>query len=590
LLALTEKTHDKIIKLYGSDRSVQIAEQIETMLGGYGHLNKGVGKAFLTERDVMLITYADNLRQRGQAPLQCLGRFCRDHLKGLISTIHLLPFFPYSSDDGFSVIDYRQVNPASGDWSDIAALAGDFDLCFDLVLNHVSASSDYFKGYLAGDDKYRDFFIALDPEIDTSSVLRPRTSPLLHGYESSAGLKYCWTTFSADQVDFNYANPDVLLEMLDILLFYVAQGARIIRLDAIAYLWKQFGTSCAHLAQTHLVVQLFRDLLNLVAPHVLLLTETNVEHGDNISYFGDGSNEAQMVYNFSLPPLVLYTLTTGNAGHLTDWAATIEPPAKSCTFLNFTASHDGIGVRPVGDLLSADEFQMLIDLTVRYGGGVSYKNDQMGNSVPYELNINYFDALNNPNDPNLDEQRQIDRFLLSQSIALVLLGMPAIYIHSLVGSRGWPEGVKQSDKARAINREKLNLELLEQELADESSLRARIFAGYSHLLGLRRCQKAFHPRAPQEILRLGDAFFSVLRSSVDSREAILAVHNVTEQSQRLKLDAVGHGLTPAGRDAEESDPRRLTDLITGEIFEPTYGDSYELTMGPYQYLWLKTSS
>jgi len=572
----------KIRRLYGPDKAPSIAAKIEALLERYTTLKKTVEAPFLSEQDVMLITYADSLQEPDVSPLQSLAKFSCEHLKDVISIVHLLPFFPYSSDDGFSVIDYRRVNPPNGDWADVAKIAENFDLCFDLVINHASASSEYFQKFLAGDEKYQDFFITLDPETDTSSVLRPRTSPLLHQFDSAGVPKWCWTTFSADQIDLNFANPDVLLEFLDILLFYIAQGARIIRLDAIAYLWKTLGTSCAHLGETHIVVQLMRDLLDIIAPHVILLTETNVPHEDNVSYFGDGTNEAQMVYNFSLPPLVLYTLTAQNASHLTRWADTLEPPSNRTTFLNFTASHDGIGVRPAADILSESEFNDLVAVADEHGGQVSAKNDQQGNPIPYELNINYFDALNNPHKPG-DPEIEVRRFLLSQSIALVLRGMPAIYIHSLLGSRGWPEGVQQTGHARTINREKLNLAEVETRLDDDISLRARVFQSYCRLIRLRRSQKAFHPNAPQTILNLGDAYFAVLRTSTDNQQTILAIHNVTEQTQTVRIDTsqiVGWA-PPAST--------FWCDLITNESYSLT-NHKLILNLQPYQFTWLEKIS
>ena len=594
----------KITRLYGPQSAGPLAEKIADLIDRYPSLHRpttdqlSVAKHrsttepcsateyrsttsdFFDERDCLLITYADNLQHPGQTPLECLGQFCRHRLKGLINIIHILPFFPYSSDDGFSVIDYRRVNPDHGDWSDIGSLAEDFDLCFDLVLNHVSAASHYFKGFLAGVPEYRDFFIELEPDTDTSAVLRPRTLPLLHRYDSPAGPRWCWTTFSDDQVDFNFANPDVLLELLDILLFYVARGARVIRLDAIAYLWKQLGTSCAHLPQTHLVVQIMRDLLAIVAARVLLLTETNVPHADNISYFGDGANEAQVVYNFPLSPLVLHTILTGNARHLTNWARTIVPPSRQCTFLNFTASHDGIGVRPAADILSATEFQHLVETVRRHGGRVSFKNDADGNAIPYELNINYFDALNDPHDTEADQQDRIDRFMLSQSIALVIVGIPAIYIHSLLGSRGWPAGVAQTGRARSINREKLLLGPLEQQLSEPASRQARIFQRYCNMLRCRRMCSAFHPHAGQTILDLGTQFFVVRRRADDNNQVVLAVHNVTARPQPLEI-------TPQLFDMDG--PVGLQDLLSGEDFSADPAESCRITVQPYQYFWLKTA-
>ncbi|KPK76294.1 MAG: hypothetical protein AMJ79_07205 [Phycisphaerae bacterium SM23_30] len=581
---LPEKTRDKITQLYGPAQTPPLAGKIEDLLGRYSSLMPSGRAAFLSERDVMLITYADSLRQPDAYPLQAMTRFAREYFKDIISIIHILPFFPYSSDDGFSVIDYRRVNPAHGDWSDVAALAEHVDLCFDLVVNHCSASSKYFQGYLAGEPEYEDFFISLDPDTDTSCVLRPRTSPLLHRFAGAAGEKWCWTTFSADQIDFNFHNPAVLLEMLDILLFYVWRGARIIRLDAIAYLWKEPHASCAHLPQTHTAVQLMRDILDLAAPQVLLLTETNVPHADNISYFGDGTNEAQIVYNFPLPPLVLYTLTAEDAAPLTRWAQTLEPVSERTTFLNFTASHDGIGVRPAADILSPAEFQGLIELAERHGGQVSCKHDRRGNAIPYELNLNYFDALNNPHAPAAD-QTEIDRFILSQSIALVLMGMPAIYIHSLLGRRGWPEGAAQTGHPRTINRQKLDLEQVRRNLTEKSlptgfSRSAQVFQRYLDMIRQRRRQRAFHPRAGQQVLDMGKSFFAVLRTALDESEAVLAVHNVTGRPQRLNIEPGRLGPVPPGQGI---------DLISGQKISPDVNGSYQLDLPPYGFLWLKVS-
>ena len=574
---------DKIAQLYGREKTPAIADKLHALVARYQGKQRREIPDFLTEKDIFLITYADSLRQPGIPPLQSLVQFTRDQLKELIGIVHILPFFPYSSDDGFSVIDYRQVNPDFGDWADIAALAEHVDICYDLVINHCSQSSRYFQGFLKGDPEYQDYFIAVDPDADTSSVLRPRTLPLLHEFDAVDGPKWVWTTFSRDQVDLNFSNPNVLIEMLDVLLFYVERGARVVRLDAIAYLWKELGASCAHLAQTHTVVKLLRDILDIVAPYILLLSETNVPHAQNISYFGDGWDEAQIVYNFPLPPLVLYALTAGDAAHLTRWAQTLKPVSERTTFLNFTASHDGIGVRPAADILTADEFQLLIDRATRHGGNVSSKNDQHGNPIPYELNINYFDALNNPN-VAADPEIEIDRFLVSQSIPLVLMGIPAIYIHSLLGSRGWPEGVKQTGHPRTINREKLDLDDILRQLHQKEtgltpfSSRAGVFHRYAEMIKIRRRQKAFHPHAGQRVLDLGEAFFAVSRTSVDQTETILAIHNVTGEPQTCNFETPLLGL-------DKNSP--VEDLISGLVITPAADGSVQVKLPPYRFMWIK---
>ncbi|MEJ2096688.1 MAG: alpha-amylase family glycosyl hydrolase, partial [Deltaproteobacteria bacterium] len=171
-----------------------------------------------------------------------------------------------------------------------------FKIMMDLVLNHVSAESDWFRRYLRGEKRFEHLALEADPSNDLSRVVRPRAWPLLTEFRKDSGeTVHLWTTFSADQIDLNFQDVNVLALMVEILLLYVEKGAAIIRLDAIAYLWKEVGTSCIHLPQTHEMVKLFRAILDAVSPGTLIITETNVPHAENISYFGTDFDEAQLV-------------------------------------------------------------------------------------------------------------------------------------------------------------------------------------------------------------------------------------------------------------------------------------------------------
>jgi sucrose phosphorylase len=367
-----------------------------------------------------------------------------------------------------------------------------------------------------------------------SLVIRPRALPLLTEFQTAAGPRKAWTTFSADQVDLNFKNPAVLLAVVDALLFYVNQGARFIRLDAIAFLWKEIGTTSLHLAQTHRVIQLLRAVLDQVAPEVLLITETNVPHADNVSYFGDGTNEAQLVYNFALPPLVLHAMLGGDARKLTRWAQSLTLPSDRVTFFNFLASHDGIGVNPARGILSKAELDALVDRVQEHGGFISYKSMSDGSQVPYEMNINYLDALSNPaagEPPELAARKM----LTAQAIMLALQGVPGIYFHSLFGSRGDRAGAERSGILRRINREKLDRSGLETELADESSLRGPVFNGYRELLAARRLHPAFAPDAPQCVLDLDPRVFALRRESADGQDRMLCLHNVSADEVEVQL-------------------------------------------------------
>ena len=421
--------------LYGAEKAHPLLDRLHRIIDDYrSRIPERNGD--LTEKDLLLITYGDQLTSPEEKPLQTLGKFSREHLKGVIGGIYLLPFYPWSSDDGFSVTDYRKVDPALGDWDDISAMQKNFRLMFDGVINHISSQSEWFKSFLNGDPQYADYFILAEESPALSKVVRPRALPLLTAFHTPFGEKRVWTTFSADQIDLNYQNPEVLFEILDILLMYVERGATFIRLDAIGYLWKEIGTTCIHLPQTHQMIQFLRAILDEVAPFVQLITETNVPHSDNISYFGDGTNEAQLVYNFALPPLVLHTFRVGDARALSNWAKELMLPSNSVTFFNFLASHDGIGLNPVRGILPDQDIEALVEKTLDHGGLISYKHNSDGSQSPYEMNISYFDALSNPHG---DEplELQANRFMAAQSIMLSIVGVPGIYFHSLFGSRSW---------------------------------------------------------------------------------------------------------------------------------------------------------
>lgn len=481
----------------------------------------------------ILIAYGDHLRSDDDVPLHTLHRFAAYYLGDLIGAIHILPCFPYSSDDGFSVIDYRMIDPMLGEWRHVQQMGSDFRLMLDLVLNHVSSQSEWFAGFLRGEAPYRDYALTADPRADLSAVVRPRTHPLLTPYETASGTQHVWTTFSADQIDLNYANPALLLEMLDILLDYVQQGADYIRLDAIAYLWKEVGTTCIHLPQTHTVVQLMRDVLDAAAPWVKLITETNVPHVENLSYFGDGHNEAQMVYQFALPPLLLHALQTGDARTLTTWAAGLELPSDATGFFNFTASHDGIGVRPATGLLPQGEIDAIIERVKARGGQVSYKANSDGTQSAYELNITYFDALAVAGEPLA---QSVDRFIASQAVMLALEGAPGIYLPSLIGAENWQEGAAETGRARTLNREKFTLPTLIKRLGDPAQRFGQVFARYTHLLRLRAAHAAFRQRGNQRVLDLHPAVFALQRGD------LLAIHNLGDQPVSLALPRDGRDL------------------------------------------------
>jgi len=534
-----------------------------------------------TEKDIILITYGDLLRGREHSPLATLAKFCDTYLEGTINTLHILPFFPYSSDRGFSIIDFETVDPSLGTWQDIEDLENRYQLMFDGVINHVSSKSRWFQEFLNGAPYYKDFFITynspyeLTPE-EHSIIFRPRTSDILTKFHTVNGRKYVWTTFSNDQIDLNYKNPDVLMRVIEILFIYVRHGADIIRLDAVTYLWAEAGTRCVHLDQTHEIIKLFRDIFNAVAPGVALITETNVPHEENIAYFGNGHDEAQMVYNFALPPLVLHTFYTEDATVLSRWVNDLKTESHATTFFNFLDSHDGIGLMAVKNILQKEEIDFIIQRAEEHGGYISYKTDEDGSEVPYEINITWFSALNHEDTDDEDIAFQVKRFVASRIIALVIQGVPGIYLHSLIGTRNDIEAVLKTSSKRDINRRVISNKAITEALADPLSKISRINREFGRLITIRTRQQAFHPNGDQHILMLSPDIFAVLRISPDGDQRILALTNITKKvcHMEVPISELSAGET------------HWYDLVSGMEWMAEKEKLY-LTLQPYDTIWLK---
>ncbi len=493
------------------------------------------GNTIWNENDTYLITYGNSLTDGIHKPLDLLWDFAERYLKGVVNGIHILPYFPFTSDDGFAITDYRAVNSVLGDWHDINRIAADFRVMSDLVLNHCSSQSRWFSEYLQGHSPYDQFFFEASPEDDLSDVVRPRTHPLLREVETANGKRYVWCTFSHDQVDFDFSNPEVLLEFIRIMRFQIDQGVRTLRLDAVAFLWKQIGTSCIHLRQTHEIIRLMRLLTDYAEEKIILITETNVPNLENLSYFGN-RNEAHVIYNFSLPPLILHALLNGTSRGLNAWQMAMPPAQLGCAYFNFTSSHDGIGMRPAEGLIPEAEIDTMIDCVKAFGGKVSMRKGPGGVEKPYELNITLFDAFKGT--AKGEDAYNVERFLCSQALAMGLEGIPAFYIHCLLATHNDYEGMERLGYNRAINRHSWNYEQLQEQLADRESVHSRVFTEMKRLIALRCKQPAFHPNATQFTLQLGDEAFGVWRQSLDRDQSIFAINNMTDREIAIPVYAL----------------------------------------------------
>jgi glucosylglycerate phosphorylase len=560
--------------VYDEQTAARTAASLRDLVEGFAVERRTPAAAAVPEVDeqqVVLITYPDQVHEPGRAPLATLRSFLHDHLDGLRPTVHLLPVHPWTSDDGFAVADYTHVDPALGTWADVEAFRPEFGLMLDAVVNHVSAAHPWVTRWRDGDPDYAMFVRTADPADDLAAVVRPRTQPLLTAMETARGTEHVWTTFSADQVDLDYREPRVLIAVTGVLLDYLRHGATMLRLDAVAFLWKMAGTGCIHEPQTHAIVRLWRTVVDAVAPGTLIVTETNVPQGENLAYLGRGDDQAHVVYQFALSPLVLSAFTSGDARSLVRWAESLPEMAGGTTVLNILGSHDGIGLRPAQGLLPPQEIARLVDRVRAHGGAVSFRALPDGGVAPYELNSVYYDALNAPEDP---EDLAIARFMAAHSVMLAMAGIPALYIHALIGSRNWVEGRHRTGLHRAVNRQKLARRALEAELADPTSLRSRVLEALRERIAVRCAEPAFHPRAAQRILSAPEEVFAVERSTVDGRSRVVCLHNTADHDVELAVDGL-----PGGA--------QVDDLCGGDPIAAGTDGVARVTLPPYGVRWLR---
>ena len=571
---LSQRVDAHLRTLYGDHLSPDILAQwrerlLKAMRLSAQQIPPAASRNLWDESDIALITYGDSIQSSEQKPLQVLHNFLNQRIGSTISWVHILPFHPWTSDDGFAVLDYSSVNESLGGWSDLTRIAVDYRMMADLVLNHCSSRSVWFENFRRGIHPGADYFYVPPADFDVSHVVRPRTSALLETVQTESGSQAVWCTFSADQVDFDFQNPAVIEEFSGIIRQLLDAGVRIFRLDAVAFLWKISGSSCINLPQTHELVRLFRTLIECAQSDAIVITETNVPNTENLSYFGN-SDEAHAIYNFSLPPLLIHSLLTGSSQHLRAWMMSMPPAAAGTTYFNFIASHDGIGLRPVEGLLSESDLEQLVATLEGFGGLISRRQSGEEESRAYEVNIALFDALSGT--VKGTDELGLERFICAHAIMLGLEGVPAFYLHSLLGTQNDVERVRHTGHNRAINRHQWQLSDLAAALDNPQSTHYRVLAALQKLILLRKQQLAFHPNATQFTLNLGNPLFGFWRQSTDRRQSIFCVYNVSDQPQMLSIQSLNLIAT-----------QDWYDLVSGQKFD----DSMSQTcLAPYQSVWI----
>lgn len=509
-------------ELYGPDAADHIEQRVVAALQARLEAREDRGSGPLwDQRDAWLIAYPDHFTNGDESTLTTLRQVLTVDFAAAFNGVHILPFHPASSDRGFSVEDYAKVAPRFGDWTDIAAIAAERRVMADAVINHLSTQGTWFRSFLAGKSPYDRYFRTASPDADLDPVVRPRTSPLLTPFDTAAGQRWVWTTFSADQADLDYQEPEVLIEVMDALARYVEAGASAIRLDAIAFLWKREGTSCIHLDETHRVIQAMRSWFDEIAPEVLLVTETNVPHAENMSYLNvGGRKEAQAVYQFALPPLVVHTARTGRVSELVEWFDSLESLGRDRTVLNFLASHDGVGVRPVESILDDGDIAELAELCIRAGGAVNYRSVPGVGDRPYELCSTWYSLMTAIDD---DAENGLQRHIATYALCLAAAGIPLIYANAFLAATNDINTFSFTGHARDVNRGGFELADLRSMLADPESRASRSVEALSAMSGWRREIDAFSPDADQRIRALETGAIQIERTGA-THEAVVVVN------------------------------------------------------------------
>lgn len=509
-----------LAQLYGAEVAGRVAGEVEALLARH-RVRAGPARLW-DEHDAWLIAYPDQFSCPGEAPLATLRAVMEDVFDPWFNGLHVTPFFPSTSDEGFAVSDYLAVDERYGTWEDVEALGHGRRLAIDAVLNHLSAGSNWFRRFLAGDPEYEGFFRTAEPGADVAAVVRPRTHPLLTRFDGAGGPRWAWTTFSEDQVDLDYRTPEVLVRVLEVLIAYIERGANILRLDAVAFLFKQEGTASIHLPETHAVVQFLRSCVEAVDPSVLVLTETNVRHEENVGYFGDaGAEQAHIVYQFPLPPLTLHALLTGDASRLRAWAAALEPLRAGTAFLNFLASHDGVGIRPAEGVLEPADVDLLVDAAVRSGGETSSRTLADGTTAVYELNATWYALMAAGHPPDL----ALRRHLAAHAVMFALRGIPATYVQSVVAGDNDRERFARTSKARSLHRRRFDdVEAFLRAVKDPGTRAGAAWHGLLAMLRARAATPAFHPDSDQIVLDTPPAVFAVERVAGSGERARVYVN------------------------------------------------------------------
>jgi len=522
-------------KIYRSESNINklYIREIIYLINKYNK-NKKKEDLKINQSTSLLICYGNSVTDGNKKSLKVFNKFYKKYLKNNFDSVHFLPFYPSSSDSGFAVKDHYKIEPRLGSWKDVKIISKNCNVMADLVINHSSARGLWFSNFLKNKSPGKDYFFTVDKNFNSKKVIRPREHKLLKKIKLSNETKYLWRTFSPDQIDLNFKNPKVLIRFIKIIFNLINNGVRIFRLDAIAYLWKENGNTCINHTNTHNIIKFIRLVCNLLKTECIIITETNLPEKENLSYFGN-NDEANWIYNFSLAPILVYSLLFEDSNKITKWSKNFPIAKLNNNYLNFIASHDGIGMRPIEGILSTNTQRKFLIRLKKNGGEFSYRKVQGVKKKVYEANITLFNAFK-CSDFDKSGIFGFERYMAAHTIMISFDGIPAIYFNSMFGNSNDNSKYIISGNKRDLNRYRWNKDKIEDHLKDQNSKQNKYYKNMSNILDIRSKQKAFHPNAIRKTLKLGSNFFGIKRVSTDNKQSIYCITNMTSKLQLLKLN------------------------------------------------------
>ena len=561
IISILKKIYRQILTKQNIDL---LKNEIVKLIEDFNKKNR-VNKINISEKTSLVISYGDNIYSSQSSSMKIFQKFFQKNLEKLFDTIHFLPFYPSSSDSGFAVKDHYQIDKKIGNWSDLKKISKSKKIMADVVINHASARGLWFKNFLKRKKPCKDYFLTVNSKFNTSKVVRPRDHKLLKKIKIFEKNDYLWRTFSPDQIDLNFKNPSVLLRFIKIIIYLINNGVTIFRLDAIAYLWKQNGTKCINLSQTHEIIKLLRVVTSLLNVQTLIITETNLPEKENLSYFGK-NNEANWVYNFSLPPLLIHAFLFENSSYLNQWSRKLPSTKHGNCYLNFIASHDGIGIRPTEGILNEKTLSSFLKRLKKNGSKFSYRKVQNKSKKVYEANITVFDALRKSDfDPK--GLFFLERYISAHAIMVSFEGVPAVYFNSLFGKSNDEAKYIITGNNRDVNRYKWNFNNITTKLRDKKSKQSIFYRNIGALLEIKRKQKAFHPNASRFNINLGSKIFCFKRISKDKKQSIICMTNLSSKIQTPNFKKTGS----------------YRDLLNSNL---KFREGNSLILKPFQTVWL----